>query len=88
MFLEGGQGVLPKEKLVSLFESTFPLKPPNNKKMPSQKHCERVIANAAILCAIATSSFSKENNHVAEIEAWILYISYVLALAERWELFR
>ena len=86
MFLEGGQGVLPKEKLVSLFESTFPLKPPNNKKMPSQKHCERVIANAAILCAIATSSFSKENNHVAEIEAWILYISYVLALAERWEL--
>ena len=86
MFLESGQGVLPKEKLASLFESTFPLKPPDNKKIPSKKHCERVIASAAILCAIATSSFSKENNHVAEIEAWILYISYVLALAERWGL--
>ena len=86
MFLENSQGVLPKEKLASLFESTFPLKPLDKKKKPSKKHCERVIASAAILCAIAISSFSNEKNHVAEIEAWVLYISYVLALAERWEL--
>ena len=86
MFLESGQGVLPKEKLASLFESTFPLKPLDNGKTPSQKHCKRVISSAAILCAIATSNFSNEKNHVAEIEAWVLYISYVLALAERWEL--
>ena len=86
MFLENGRGVLPKEKLASLFESTFPLKPDNNGKEPSKPHCERVIASAAILCAIATSSFSNENNYVAEIEAWTLYISYVWALAERWGL--
>jgi hypothetical protein len=86
MFLESGQGVLPKEKLVSLFESTFPLKLADSENEPSKTHCERVIASAAILCAIATSSFSNERNHVAEIEAWMLYISYVLALAERWEL--
>ena len=86
MFLEDGQGVLPKEKLVSLFESTFPLKLLNNGRKPSKRHCERVIASAAILCAIATSSFSNEKNHVAEIEAWVLYISYVLALAEQWGL--
>ena len=86
MFLENGQGVLPKEKLVSLFESTFPLKLPDSENKPSKTHCARVIASAAILCAIATSSFSNEKNHVAEIEAWVLYISYVLALAERWEL--
>ena len=86
MFLETGQGVLPKEKLASLFESTFPLKLPDNENEPSKAHCERVIASAAILCAIAISSFSNEKNHVAEIEAWMLYISYVLALAERWEL--
>ena len=86
MFLESGQGVLPKEKLVSLFESTFPLKLLNNGRNPSKRHCERVIASAAILCAIAISSFSNEDNHVAEIEAWVLYISYVLALAERWGL--
>ena len=86
MFLETGQGVLPKEKLASLFESTFPLKLLDNERKPSKKHCERVIASAAILCAVAISSFSNEKNHVAEIEAWMLYISYVLALAERWEL--
>ena len=86
MFLENGQGVLPKEKLASLFESTFPLKPLDNESKPSKKHCERVIASAALLCTIAISSFSDENNHVAEIEAWVLYLSYVLALAERWKL--
>lgn len=86
MFLESGRGVLPKGQLASLFESTFPLKPLDNGKDPSKAHCERSIASAAILCAIATSSFSNENNHVAEIEAWMMYLSYVFALAEKWEL--
>ena len=85
MFLESGQGILPKEKLVTLFESTLPLKHLDNGSEPSRTHCERVIASTAILCAIAISSFSTEKNHVAEIEAWVLYISYVLALAERWD---
>ena len=35
---------------------------------------------------IATSEFSNEGNHVAEIEAWMLYIAYVLAVAEKWDL--
>ena len=86
MFLESGEGVLPKQKLVSLFESTIPLKLLDNGTPPSEKRCARVIASTALLCAIATSSFSNKNNHVAEIEAWVMYISYVLALAERWKL--
>lgn len=86
MFLESGRGVLPKGQLASLFESTFPLKPLDNGKDPSKAHCKRSIASAAILCAIATSSFSNENNHVTEIEAWMMYLSYVFALAEKWEL--
>ncbi len=86
MFLENGQGVLPKEKLASLFESTVPLELSDNGKNPSKNHCVRAIASAGLLCAIATSSFSNENNYVAEIEAWMLYIAYVLAVVERWEL--
>ena len=85
MFLESGEGVLPKEKLASLFESTIPLELDNGTD-PSENACARVIASTALLCAIATSSFSKKKNHVAEIEAWVMYISYVLALAERWKL--
>ena len=83
MLLEGGEGVLPKGKLASLFESTFLL---DSEKAPSESHCRRTITSAALLCTIATSSFSEKNNHVAEIEAWMLYIAYVLALAERWKL--
>lgn len=86
MFLESGEGILPKKKLASLFESTIPLKLLDNGTQPSERQCARVIASTALLCAIATSSFSKKNNHVAEIEAWVMYISYVMALAERWEL--
>ena len=86
MFLENGKGLLPKAKLASLFESTFPLKLRDGERAPTKKHCSRVIASAGILCAIATSSFSNENNYVAEIEAWMMYIAYVLAVAERWNL--
>ena len=80
MFLENGKGVLPKAKLASLFESIFQL---DNEQEPSKEHCRRAIASAGLLCAIATSSFSNENNHLAEIEAWVLYISYVFALVEK-----
>ena len=83
MFLENGKGVLPKEKLASLFESAFRF---DNEIAPSENHCRRTIASTALLCAIATSSFTNENNHVAEIEAWMLYIAYVFALVEKWKL--
>ena len=86
MFLESGKGVLPKEKLASIFEATVPLKLLDNGKRPAKKRCVRSIASAGLLCAIVTSNYSNENNHVAEIEAWTLYIAYVLAIAERWGL--
>ena len=72
MFLEGGKGVLPKEKLASLLESTFTL---DSERTPSENQCRRTIASAALLCAIATSSFTNENNYAAEIEAWVFYQS-------------
>lgn len=83
IFLENGKGVFPKEKLASLFESTFLL---DSESVPSENRCKRLITSAALLCSIVTSSFSNEKNHVAEMEAWVLYIAYVLALAERWQL--
>lgn len=86
MFLENGKGVIPKAKLASLFEAVVPLKLLDNGKKPPKKRSARSIASAGLLCAIATSSFSNKNNHVAEIEAWMLYIAYVFAVAERWDL--
>ena len=86
IYLENGRGVLPKAKLASIFESAIPINLHDNEKKPSKNECTRCVASTAILCALAISSFSKEKNHAAEIEAWTLYIAYVLALAERWEL--
>ena len=86
MFLENGEGIIPKAKLTSLFESTIPLELLDNGKEPPKSHCARSVASAGLLCAIVTSNFSNKNNHVAEIEAWTLYIAYVLAVVERWRL--
>ncbi len=83
MYLENGEGILNKEKLSSLFESTFQL---DNESAPANNECKRAIASAGLLCAIAISSYSNKENYVAEIEAWMLYIAYVLALAEKWNL--
>ncbi len=83
MYLENGKGILNKEKLSSLFESTFQL---DKETAPSNNECKRTIASAGLLCAIAISSYSGKENHVAEIEAWVLYIAYVLALVEKWDL--
>ena len=83
MYLENGEGILNKEKLSSLFESTFQL---DKETAPSNNECRRTIASAGLLCAIATSSYSDKDNHVAEIEAWMLYVAYVLALIEKWNL--
>lgn len=83
MYLENGEGILPKQKLSSLFESTFQL---DKETAPSNNECKRTIASAGLLCAIAISSYSNKENHVAEIEAWMFYIAYVFAFAERWNL--
>lgn len=83
MYLEDGEGILPKQKLSSLFESVFQL---DKETAPSNNECRRTIASAGLLCAIAISSYSNKENHVAEIETWSLYIAYILALAEKWNL--
>ena len=86
LYLNNGDGVLPKGKLSSLLEQTLPLELVKGKKKPSRAHCERAIASAAVLLSIAISSFTRQRNYVAEIEAWIIYICYVFALIEKWNM--
>lgn len=86
LFLESGREVFPKAKFANLLESTLPFEVDKNGREPGQPKCSRAISSAAILTAIALSSFSLQDNHAAEIDAWTLYISYILALAERWAL--
>ncbi len=85
LYLETGKGNLPKDKLSKLFTSSMPYNVINGKQ-PSINKCERALAGNAIICSSAISSYTNSDNYVAEFEAWTLYLSYTLALAERWNL--
>lgn len=76
--LESGKDMLPKEKLARLLESTLPFQ--EEGKKPSRAECRRALSSGALLCSIVTSSYTNRENHVAEIEAWTLYVAHVLAL--------
>lgn len=55
-------------------------------KNMSKTQILRNITSCALLCAAAIYSFSSNKNYVAEIEAWTIYLAYIFAAAERWNL--
>jgi hypothetical protein len=75
-----GRACLPKHLLCTLLDEVFGL---GSSEDISQANCRRRMASAALLCASATSAFQTERNHVATIEAWVLYVAYVHCLAGR-----
>jgi hypothetical protein len=83
MFLDTGEGQIPKEKLCSLLCSVLPFEELGG-KAPGKPECIRAIAAGAVICSLAITPFVKRNNFSAEFEAWSMYCSHILALAERW----
>ena len=86
LYLHDGRDVFPKAELAALLWSTLPFSEKANGAAPSKSACNRAISSAAVLTALALSSFTEKENHVAEVEAWTMYAAYALALAERWGL--
>lgn len=86
LYLHDGRDVFPKARFAKLLESTRPFEKTGKGKLQPKKACQRTIASAAILTSLVLSNFTEEGNHVAEIEAWTMFVAYVLALAERWNL--
>ncbi|HVN05482.1 MAG TPA: hypothetical protein VMT86_13750 [Bryobacteraceae bacterium] len=84
MYLEGGDGPLPKPKLARLIERV--ILQTTEEQTPGKDKLGRSLASAAVLCALALASFSLRSNFWAQIEAWTLYAGYVLGLAERYGL--
>ncbi len=82
MHLEDGREQFPREKFCSLLESTLPL---TSSSKPSRAKCKKAISSVAILTASVLNNFSKKNNYFAEIEAWVIFCSYSMALAEKWQ---
>jgi hypothetical protein len=81
LFLHDGLDQLPREKLANLLETTMGLKEEN--KTSTRAESIRACSSGAVLCALATKSFSEKNNHFAQIEAWVMYLVHVLAVCER-----
>lgn len=78
-----GQDVFPKGRLGALLNSTLGL---SEEKDPGAAACSRALSSAALLTSLATGPFAEAENHVAEVEGWVVYASYLIALAERWSL--
>lgn len=79
LYLMEGNEVFPKGKFAGILESLLPLTD-SKTKGPAQV---RAMTAAAIVTALALSSFSKESNHVAAFEAWTIFCCHILCLAEK-----
>lgn len=84
LFLSNGRSPLLKDKLVDLLEAIFQI---NNPKVEiSGAEWGRITASAALLCVIATSTYRQQKNYLAQIEAWTVYLSYLWASVDRFNL--
>ncbi len=81
LFLEDGKDVLNKAKLSRLLEACVNFETP-----PNRQESKRTVSSLALLNALAVSNYSNSENYVAEIEAWMIYTSYLFAYAEKWKI--
>lgn len=75
-YLENGNGTLDKEKFAYVLERIFDR---------DAKETERgqVIRGSALITSLATTSYSNAENHIAVVEAWTIYISYLFRFVEQ-----
>jgi hypothetical protein len=79
IFLLDGNGNIPKDKFSRLIINSLPF---GRAKVPV-KELQRHITATSIISASAISSFSLQNNHFAEFESWVIFLSIVLSIVEK-----
>lgn len=84
LLLACGKSPLLKEKLIHLFEGIFLFHNEEASNKIKKDGLRRIASSAALLCAVATSSYKTQTNHLAEIEAWTIYLGYLFGAVERW----
>ncbi len=77
-YLQDGIGFLDKEKFASLLLGIT-----EKENLKSENEFKRLTTSTALLCSLATTSYSNQNNHFAIIEAWTIYISTILRFIEK-----
>jgi hypothetical protein len=76
LHLDDGRGLLPKSKLATLLESI-------HKGTANKEEAKRACASTPLLVSVAIQNYAEQENHVAEIEAWIMAIAYTFREVER-----
>lgn len=75
-FLSDGKTILEKDKFNSLLFSHF------NVGKLKVKALKRIVSSGAMLCSLAISKFEEQSNHIAVIEAWVIYLAHVFWLID------
>lgn len=76
-YLEDGRGFLDKKKFDHLLDNILNATPPKG-----SNHSKRLASSAALVCSLAASSYSDAANHLAIVEAWLVYIFKLLRHCE------
>lgn len=84
LFTQNGKDPLDKDKFSRFLEDVFFLN--STEKKPGIDLAKRRITSGALICALALTPFTKENNHSSVISGWITYIACISAFATRWNL--
>lgn len=80
LYLYNGKEFLDKAKFSHLLNSVL-----NNMPPKSNNESSRLASSTALLCSLAISSYADEDNHLAIIEAWVIYIFSILRHCELYE---
>lgn len=87
LHINEGRGQFPKgsysNAISSIMRSTLP-----DASRPSPRETAEQIFAGAIMSAMMLNGFTVNKNYLAEIEAWTLFFSHVLLIAERWNIDR
>lgn len=81
VFLIDGHGLLPLNRLASMFEEIFALRLSDTPLKAVQ--LERATSSAALLTGIATHHFAREDNHYAIASAWCFFLVSAIASYQR-----
>lgn len=76
LHLYDGRGLLPKEKVSKLLEAIYD-------GVDKKEKAKRACASTPLLVSVAIQNYAEQENHVAEIEAWVMAIAYTFREVER-----
>lgn len=84
--IQNGKSNFPIKKFISLLESQLELSTSEIKSIKNLPSAKRSITSSAILTSLCVTNYLENDNHVAIVECWVVYISQIMALIKKLDL--